>query len=211
MMVMSEQPQSQKPQPVFSLRPVFDDTIAKIQCAGVAFVGMTVVTLVLGTLLYLVLSIIGLGGIIRPGWVYGLLILASVVVLPPLFYEAKRRAYAATVYHFYEDRLEFQNFKYFLTRQRARIFYAAVSDAFQKANVMQEQKHLTTITLYVPELREQQPRSFPGIRLVDISQTQDYLTNIIALIEDHNLRRNEPEVTSEVPVMSMAAVAADGN
>ncbi len=200
---MSEQP---KPQPIFSLRPVFDDTITKVQCVGVSIIGMTVVTLVVGTLLYLLLSIIGLGGIIRPGWVYGLLILASVVALPALFYEAKRRAYAATAYHFYEDHMEYQDFKYYVTRQRGRIFYAGVTDATQKANFLQEQKHLTTITLYVPELREQQPRSFPGLKLVDITQTQDYLANIIALIEDHNHRRYERDMQAQQAALS-AAVA----
>lgn len=171
----------------FVLRPVFDDTIAKIQSVAIALFGMTVVTLVLGVLIYLLLSLIGLGGIIRPGWVFGLLLLASLIVLPALFYELKRKAYAQTFYDFHDDYLEYQHFKYFVTRQRGRISYGSVSDATQKSNLLQEQKHLTTITLYIPDIVDQ-ARGFPGLKLTDLPRTQDYLGNIIALIEDHNRR-----------------------
>lgn len=171
-----------KPEPLLVLRPVFDETIAKT-CATVLGIGATILlSLVGGVFLFILLSAMGLGVLISPGYLFGLLLVSGVIILPALYYESKKKAYAGTVFKFYDRHVDYQFFQHHITRRRGRIFYADIEDVMQRANFIQEQKHLTTLLLYVPSMRVR-GNVLPGVKIPDITQTQDYFGMVTDIVD----------------------------
>lgn len=171
--------------PQLSVRPVFDQGLAMVQAVIAGVVGTVVMTLAGGTLLYILIMLLGLGRLIPAGYVYGLVLVASIVLLPPLFFEMKKKACRQTVCHFYGDYADFQFFRFYLSRRRGRFQYADVQDVFQRANALQEQRALTTLYIYVPALAAQLgfgPRELPAVPVNDVPQRGDQMTRILGII-----------------------------
>ena len=173
--------------PLLTVRPHFDQGLTTLQAILFTLIGFLLVTIVLGTFVFILFSIIGLTKIIPAGYIYGLFLVGSIVVLPPLFFEMKKKAYARTVYHFHDDHVDFQYFQFFISMRRGRIRYRDISDVTQQANALQEQRRLTNVYLYVPSMAYN-ARAFAGIKISDVPMRQDTMTRIMDMIENSENR-----------------------
>lgn len=180
----------EKPAPLLTLRPQFDSALVMVNAGLAGVVGTIVMTVVGGTLLYVLLMILQLG-FIPPGYIYGLILVASIVAIPPLFFEMCKKAYQRTAFVFYPDHVEYQFFQFFMSRRRGRFKYRDVTDVSQHATPLQEQRGLTTISLYIPALRYQK-NSFPGVRIPDVRIKQDHLGKIMDIIDASNRNPGVP-------------------
>jgi len=145
--------------------------------------GFIVTTVVLGTFFFILLSLIGLGKHISASGIYGFFFGLSVLGIPPLFYEVKKRAFQRTIYNFYDDYMDFQYFHYYINRRRGRVRYADIADIAQHASALQEHQRLTTIYLYVPGMGMGRRGAFAGLKLADLPQAKDYMTKVMDIIE----------------------------
>lgn len=172
----------QKKAPLLSLRPQFDPGLAMVQALGVTVAGTVVLTVAGGTLFYVLIMIFGLGRFVPAGWVYGLFFVGSLVVLPPYFYELKKRAYLRTVYNFYEDYVDFQSFKFYLNPRRGRVRYRDIADIVQQASTLQDQRRLTNIYLSVPSMGLGRS-GFSGVQISDVPVAAGHATRIMDIVE----------------------------
>lgn len=187
--------------PVFSIRPSFDQPLAIVYSILAMVVGTVVVTTLGGLLMTLLLLLLGLSRLIPPGYVFGLLLVASIVVIAPVFFDLRRKAYMRTVWHFYETHVDYQTFHFYLGRRRGRLHYRDIRDVSQRASALQEQRGLTTLYLYAPSMSYQPRSSFAGLRIFDVPLREDYTSRIMNIIE----RRPDIPVAT-VPVVNAPAM-----
>ena len=175
----------ERQQPLLTIRPHFDQGLVTLQAVLFTAAAFLLVTIIGGTLFYILLMLIGLG--ISAGYVYGLFLVASLVVLPPLFFELKKKAYSRTFFRFYDDYLEFQYFQFMLSQRRGRVRYRDVSDVVQAGGALQSQRMLTSILIMVPGMNYN-PRAFSGVKIDDVPQKLDLMHKIMELIEKSEYR-----------------------
>lgn len=197
----------ERPQPLLTIRPHFDQGLVTIQALLFTAVGFLLVTLIGGTLFYILLQLIGLGRFVAPGYVYGFFLIGSLVLLPPLFFELKKKAYSRTFFRFYDDYLEFQYFQFMLSQRRGRVRYRDVSDVVQAGGALQSQRMLTTLLILVPGMNYN-PRAFSGLKIEDVPQRLDLMPKILDLIENSELRAMA-RAASAVAAAPAAAVVVD--
>jgi hypothetical protein len=201
---MQEQFISQQTPPVLAIRPHFDQPLTMVHAGLFTAVSCLVITVVAGTFFYILLSILGLGRFIAASYIYGLLFVGAIAVIPPLFFEMRKKAYERTAFLFYGDYLEFQYFQFYLSRRRGRIRYADIKDVSQHASALQEHRRLTTIDLYVPSMGYR-GRGFSGVSMTDLPQRADYMSQIMRILE---VAARNP---APAPAPVMPAAAPDGN
>jgi|GEM_PF-1401853 len=172
----------ERKKPILTIRPLFDQGLTTVQAILFAAVAFLPVTIIAGTLLYVLLSLIGLGNFINASYLYGLILIASIVCLPPLFFEMKKKAYGRTVFHFFDDYMDYQHMPFYLNLRRSRLRYRDITDVRMEGQVLQEQRRLTNILLYVPDMAPNR-RAFGGVKIPDVPITQDYMARIMDLIE----------------------------
>lgn len=144
-------------------------------------VGTLCVVVVGGTLFYILLMMVGIGRFVAPGYVYGLFFVAGIVVIPPLFFEIRKKAYAHTFFKFYDTYMDFQFFQFFISRRQGRVHYSDVADIFQQASALQEQRGLITVSLFVPALIHHRG-PFAGVRLRDLPLAENYLQRVMEIV-----------------------------
>lgn len=177
----------EKKQPLLTIRPHFDQGLVTVQALLFTAVAFLLVTVIGGTLAYILLQLVGLGRFVSAGYVYGLFLVASLVVLPPLFFEVKKKAYSLTFFRFYEDYLEFQYYQFLLNQRRGRVRYRYVTDVQQAGGALQSQRMLTSILIQVPGMNNN-PRAFSGVKIDDVPQRLDLMPRILDLIENSEYR-----------------------
>src|SRR5882724_2110176 len=96
----------EKRRPILSVRPKFDSGLAMIQSLAMTLGGFIVTTVLLGTVFFIFLSIVGLGRHLSASGIYGFFCAASLLGIPPIFYEVKKRALQRTIYNFYDDYMD---------------------------------------------------------------------------------------------------------
>src|SRR5262245_29722056 len=107
-----------KAPPLLAIRPKFDHALTMVEAVPAGIAGGAVGTFLLATFLFIVLNMIGLGRFVSVGGLYGLLFVLGLALTPAAYYEIKKFAYKNTFYAFYEDWLEYQDFKFFITKRR---------------------------------------------------------------------------------------------
>lgn len=199
---MQEHIPSQQTPPLLAIRPHFDEPLTIVHAAVLTAVASLVVTVLAGTFFYIILAVLGLSRFIAVSYVYGLLFVGSIAVIPPLFFEIRKKAYERTAFLFYPDYLEFQYFKFYLGRRRGRVRYADIKDISQHASALQEHRRLMTIDLYVPSMGYKE-RGFTGLSMADLPQRADYMTQVMNVIEGNSRK------TAPAAAMPLAAAQAD--
>lgn len=177
----------ERQQPLLTIRPHFDQGLVTVQSLLFTAVAFLLVTIIGGTIFYVLLQLIGLGRFVAAGYVYGLFLVGSLVVLPPLFFELKKKAYSRTFFRFYDDYLEFQYFQFMLLQRRSRLRYRDVSDVVQAGGALQTQRMLTSILIMAPNMNYN-PRAFSGVKIDDVPQRLDLMPKILDLIEKSEYR-----------------------
>ncbi|TAL28206.1 MAG: hypothetical protein EPN97_15240 [Alphaproteobacteria bacterium] len=199
----------EKRRPILTVRPKFDSGLAMAEALVVTLGGFIVTTVVLGTFFFILLSLIGLGRHISASGIYGFFFGLSVLGIPPLFYEVKKRAFQRTIYNFYDDYMDFQYFHYYINRRRGRVRYADIADIAQHASALQEHQRLTTIYLYVPGMGMGRRGAFAGLRLTDLPQAKDYMTKVMDIIEQRQpVLQAPPDAGAAAPSQPGTAGAA---
>lgn len=194
----------EKKAPILSIRPVFDQGLATVQAVLFTAVGFILTTVIGGTIFFMLLHLIGLGRFVSAGYIYGLFLIGSIVALPPLFFELKKKAYGRTVFHFFEDHLDYQYMHFYLGLRRSRVRYREIADVRMAGHALQEQRRLTNIYIAVPSMA-QHPRAFAGVKIPDVPMSQDYLARILDLIENSDNRA----MARAAGMMPAAAPAAE--
>ena len=159
---------AEKPRPLLTVRPVFDQFQTVLESVPMTLLGVTASALLGGTFFWILLSVAGLEKMFSVSGIYGAFFVLGLAALPPLFYEMKRHAYQRTVYCFYGDYLEFQDFLLFFKRRRGRVRYSDIADVSQRADQIQDRQKLQTIYLFVPSMGYQSRGPFSGIKMSDI-------------------------------------------
>lgn len=177
----------EKKQPLLTIRPHFDQGLVTVQALLFTGVGFILTTLIGGTLFFILLHMIGIGRFFSAGHIYGFFLIGSIVVLPPLFFELKKKAYARTFFRFYEDYLEYQYFQFLISPRRGRIRYRDVEDVMQEGGALQSQRMLTSILISVPGMNRH-PRAFSGLRIEDVPMKLDLMPRILDFIEKSEYR-----------------------
>ena len=152
----------ERQQPLLTIRPHFDQGLVTVQSLLFTAVAFLLVTIIGGTIFYVLLQLIGLGRFVAAGYVYGLFLVGSLVVLPPLFFELKKKAYSRTFFRFYDDYLEFQYFQFMLLQRRSRLRYRDVSDVVQAGGARQTHRRLNTHLLLAPHSNYNPPAIWGG-------------------------------------------------
>ena len=171
----------EKPRPILSVRLQFSNTMTMVQCLLVVLPGSMTATFLVGAFFFIILSM--MGAKVSASGIFAVFFALSLVVIPPVFYEIKKRAYKRTAFNFYQGYLDFQYFRYYLNRRRGRVRYADIVDVSQHASMLQEHQRLITIDLYIPAMGLRRQGDFSGLHLTDVPRSQDYLTKVIDLIE----------------------------
>lgn len=177
----------EKKQPLLTVRPHFDQGLVTVQALIFTSVGFVLMTMIGGTLFYILLHMIGIGRFFSGGHIYGLFLIGSLVVLPPLFFEVKKKAYARTFFRFYDDYLEYQYFQFLISPRRGRVRYRDIDDVMQAGGALQAQRMLTSILILIPGFNRH-PRAFSGLKIDDVPQKLDLMPRILDLIEDSEYR-----------------------
>ncbi len=173
----------EKRRPILSVRPKFDPGLTVVEACFTTLGGFIVTTILFGTLFLILFSIIGLGKHISAGGIYEFFFGVSLLGIPPLYYEVKKRAFQRTIYNFYDDYMDFQYFHWHINRRRGRVRYGDIADIAQHASALQEHQRLITIFIYVPGMGMGRRGSFAGVKLADLPQSKDYMTKIMDIIE----------------------------
>lgn len=205
----------ERKRPILSVRPQFDTALAMVQALIALVVGFLPVTIIAGTIFYLLLNIIGLGRFVSASGIYGFFLLLSAAGIPAVYYEMRRRAYRRTAFNFYDDHIDFQYFHFLINRRRGRVRYEDITDITQQASALQEQRRLTNIYLYVPTLDYMQQRGFAGLVMPDLPLTRGYMNQVMDIIDGTYAQRGQqppaPEQgqqASQQPVQEPAAAPA---
>ena len=194
----------ERQQPLLTIRPHFDQGLVILQAVLFTAAAFLLVTIIGGTLFYILLQLIGLG-FISPGYVYGLFLVASIVVLPSVFFELKKKAYSRTFFRFYDDYLEFQYFQFMLSQRRGRVRYRDVADVVQAGGALQSQRMLTSILIMVPGMNYN-PRAFSGVKIDDVPQKLDLMPKILDLIENSEYRAMARAAAAVAPAQTTTVV-----
>lgn len=183
--IMEKPPEksAEKPLPVFSVRPAFDQPLAIVHALIAMVAGSALLTILGGIFLYILVLMLGLGRFVPPGYVFGLVLVASLIGVAPVFFDWRRKAYQRTIWHFYDTHVDFQFFRYYLGRQRGRLHYRDIANVAQRASALQEQRGLTTIYLYAPSMNYQSRGGFSGLKIFDVPLRADYMTRIMDIVE----------------------------
>jgi hypothetical protein len=171
----------EKRRPLLTVRPKFDPGLTMVQSLLVLLPGAFMATLLFGTILLILVSMMGIRQITAGGLYLSILVL-SIAAIPPVFYELKKRAYQRTIFNFYDSYLDFQYFQFYITRRRGRLRFTDIADISQQASALQEHQRLTTVFLYVPAMALRQ-RGFSGLKLADLPQPKDYMSKILDVLE----------------------------
>lgn len=177
----------EKTQPLLVVRPHFDQGLVTVQALLFTAASFLLTTMIGGTLFFILLHVIGIGRFFNAGHIYGLFLIASIVMLPPLFFELKKKAYARTFFRFYEDYVEYQYFQFLISPRRRRVRYRDIGDVFQAGGALQGQRMLTTIAVTVPGLNPH-PRAFSGFKIEDVPLKLDLMPRILDLVENSEYR-----------------------
>lgn len=177
----------EKKAPILTIRPLFDQGLTTVQAVLFTAVAVLPATIIVGTLLFVLFGLIGLGSFINASYLYGLILVAGIVCLPPVFFEMKKKAYGRTVFHFFEDHVDYQHMPFYLSLRRSRLRYRDITDVRMEGQMLQEQRRLTNIMIYVPSMAPS-PRAFGGIKIPDVPMSQDYMMRIMDLIESSENR-----------------------
>jgi hypothetical protein len=169
----------EKKRPLLSVRPTFDSSLTLLQAVGVSILGVFVLTILLGTFFYILLSFMNARA---AGASYWFFLIVTGFGVPIFFFELKKKAYQRTLFNFHEDYLEFQYFKFYLNRRRGRVRYSEITDIAQHASMLQDHQRLTTIYITVPSMAYRRS-SFAGLELYDLPQSKNYLNKIIDIVE----------------------------
>ncbi|MEZ0260231.1 MAG: hypothetical protein ACAH80_04435 [Alphaproteobacteria bacterium] len=169
----------EKKRPLLSVRPTFDSSLTLLQSLGVSVLGIFVLTILLGTFFYIILSFINPRA---AGAAYWFFLIVSGFGVPIFFFELKKKAYQRTLFNFHEDYLEFQYFKLYLNRRRGRVRYSEITGIDQHASALQDHQRLTTIYISVPTMGYRRG-GFAGLELYDLPQAKNYLTKITDIVE----------------------------
>src|SRR3982751_705155 len=97
----------EKRRPILSVRPKFDPGLTMVEALVTTLGGFLVATILFGTFFFIFLSLIGLGRHLSASGIYGFFLVVSLLGIPPLFYEVKKRALQRTIYNFYDDYMDF--------------------------------------------------------------------------------------------------------
>lgn len=177
----------EKRQPLLTIRPHFDQGLVTVQAVTFTAGAFLPLTIIAGTILYVLLHLIGIGRFFGAGYIYGLFLVGSLVVLPPLFFELKRKAYSRTFYRFFEDYVDCQYYRFLVSPRRERVRYRDVSDVMQAGGALQSQRMLTSIHIVVPGM-SRHPNAMGGISIDDVPQRLDLMPKILDLIEQSEYR-----------------------
>jgi hypothetical protein len=186
----------EKEKPLLTVRPRFDTGISMLQAVAMTAAGSVLLTIGGGTVLYVFLSLTGLTRFISVGYLYGFILVLSILVLPALFFEIRKKAFQRTAWHFYSGWVEFQYFHLWINRRRGRLRYADISDVLQQATTLQEQRGLIDIYIYAPSMAHR-TGAFPGLRLYDLPQRENYLSQILDIIDQN--RNSIPAARTDAP------------
>lgn len=192
----------EKKHPLLSLRPKFDMTIFILEALPVVFAGTAGLVMVVGTFIFILFSLIGLSKFIPASSIYTILFVLGIALIPPLFFEIKRRAFQRTFWNFYDNYIEFQFFRYYLVRERGRLHYADISNVIQRAGAIQERLHLTTILLLSPSSSYIARDRIPGLKIADIPDANSIGQRIQNIIDN---MRNRPVAETAPPPLPAAA------
>lgn len=178
----------QKIQPRLSIRPTFDPGLATAEAGLAAVAGAAVGFFLLATFAFILLTLLGAGRFIPAGALYGLFFLVGALGSPVAYFEIKKKAHARSVYNFYDDYFEYQDFQWYITRQRRRVRYIDVTDVTEHATVLQTRRTLTSIFIDVPRMGRRGQNGFVGVRIRDVPERADLAGKIIALVEEGQRR-----------------------
>jgi len=193
----------EKKVPILTIRPLFDQGLATVQAVLFTAIAFLPITIIAGTVLFVLLGLIGLSRFIDASYIYGLVLVASIVCLPPVFFELKKKAYGRTVFHFFADHVDYQHMPFYITLRRSRLRYRDVADVRMEGQMLQEQRQLTNILLYVPAMAPN-ARSFGGLKIPDVPMSQDHMVRIMDLIENSEAL-DKARAAGMVPAAQVAA------
>jgi hypothetical protein len=175
-----------KKKPIFAIKPTFDKPLVACEAALAALGGIVICVFLLATFVFIIFNIIGLGSIAGSG-LYHLFFFIGLIASPVLYFELKRTAYRRTVYLFYDDYMEYQDFRFLLTRRRGRLRYEEISDVYENAGMMQSRRLLTTVYVVVPGMptgmARNTPGAFNGVKIPDVPENGGYADRIIAIVQ----------------------------
>ncbi|MDD9901143.1 MAG: hypothetical protein OXT65_09220 [Alphaproteobacteria bacterium] len=179
----------QKKKPLLTIRPVFDSGLVSVEALLIGAAGTVGLVLFGGTLLFLLLTLLGLGGLVSASGVFIFCFVIGIALIPAGYYEAKKRAYRRTAFLFYESHFEYQDFRFLITRRRGRIRYEDISNIYERGNTLQGHRTLTSVYIEVPGMPHRgigisyNPNAFRGVYIPDVKEKGNYGDKIIAVIE----------------------------
>lgn len=174
---------TQKTAPLFTVQPQFIPRLTVIEAFITALAGTLLLTLVGGTILFMLCALLGISKILPVWFLYFIFFAASVVIIPPLYFELKKKAYAQTQFSFFPDHLEYKNFEWLILPRRGRIKYSAIEGLSRKTNFLQTPHQIESLRLHVPGLPFQSFNRFQGLNLPDILTEKNYGEQIEGLLE----------------------------
>jgi hypothetical protein len=174
--------------PLLTIKPQFDPALTMVEAIPAGIAGTTIAVFLGGTFFFILLNIIGLGKFMNGGSLYSTFLVLGLALTPAIYYELKKSAYRRTVYHFYEDSLEYQDFKFFLTRRRGRVRLRDITDVTARATFLQSRRTLTTIYLTIPGFSPIVQGILPGLKIMDVPEKGGLQDKILDLVEQSSQR-----------------------
>ena len=153
--------------PLMTVRPAFTPRLVMWRALPWVALGTLALTVAGGTIIWLLLTLAGVGQKMPPGLPYFLCLVMGLVTIAPLYYEAQRKISARTVCRFFERHLEYETYTLFFRRHEGRVHYRDISGMVTRADFLQHRFGLKTIYLSVPGM-DWQERGFSGLKLADI-------------------------------------------
>lgn len=169
--------------PLLHICPKFSSLVAILESLVVALAGAVLLTFVGGIILLALFSLIGLSQFIPANMLFMTLFILGCVALPPLYYEIKRKACQNTYYNFYNDYVEFRRFQYLINRRIGRIRYRDITNVTEHSNFVQQREKLTSVFLFAPDITPALNGEFPGLKMTDIPQSGEQISQILGLID----------------------------
>ncbi len=104
------------------------------------------------------------------GTLYDIFFILSLAISPALYYEMKKNAWKRTVFKFFDDYVEYQDFKFLITRRKGRVRLRDITDVYERASILQSRRVLTTVYMAVPSMavRGNLPNAFFGLKIADV-------------------------------------------
>lgn len=175
-------------QPFHVFRPHFSTRQSVFEAVPLTLIVAAVLTLLGGTFMVVLGAILGAGKWLSLQHVYSVLFWGTLIFFPAVYFEFKRKAYRRTLYRFYDDFLDFQQFEFLLLRKVGRIQYTDIVDVAEEAGWIQDHENMMTLRLYTPALPLQTRGIFPGLSfsgliLSNIPRGEGNARKIMSLIE----------------------------